>query len=535
MPSDDAAASSPARPLRGRTVVLGTTIMLVGAAVLAAVPPMASASVESPDRRGMDHAAAVAGVDVDAAWAWLLGQLGTGTVVTTSSVLTPDRAYPPDWTDTVTGRFELVGVPAPVVAPDPSLGVDVYHGLSIQAVVVTDTAYFIATVPARADGTFVFPWSRPGTKVFRLVDERTGAVLAEHAPRTGVIRSFHVSDSSPLAGRAFAYDQALALLTADALGHRDTARDLARGLLALQTPSGPQAGGFISSAAALNPAAGLPEYRTGINALATYALLRHLQTVRPGSSHHDELADAAEAGVRWLLAQQAHGGVLTGLVTGGHGTFHDGGFDPGADVPWASTEHNIDTWHALALAALVLDDPAAAVAAHELDEAIVDLLWDDESRHFLQGRTPDGPDPTEALDVNSWGAIYLEATGRHDRAVEALAHTTLFASSTGTVSGYAPRPLGGADPLVWFEGSAGAAVGQARIGLPDDAASTVAALAPGQLPSGAFPGATRDDAYLEMTSAPAVNATTWMILGTQALAGRRSIWDDPPTQGAPRS
>ncbi len=535
MKSSDAAGAWPTCPLRGRTVILGTTILLAGAAAFAVVPSTASASVSSSERRGIQDAAAAGSVDVDAAWRWLLGQLGTGTVATTSSTLTPDRSYPLGWTDAVRGRFELDGVTAPVVAPDPDLGVDVYRGLSVQAVVVTDTAYVIATVPARADGTFVFPWSRPGTKVFRLVDDASGAVLAEYAPRTGLIRSFDVSATSPLAGRSFAYDQALALLTADSLGHRATARDLARGLVGLQTTDGPQVGGFVSSAAALNPAAGLPEYRTGSNALATYALLRHLQTLPPGSSQHVELTGAAEAGVRWLLAQQVHGGALTGLVTGGHGTFHDGGFDPGADVPWASTEHNIDTWHALALAGMVLDDPAAAVAAHGLTEAITDLLWDDASGHFLQGRTPDGPDPTEALDVNSWGAIYLAATGRHERAVEALAHTGLFASSTGTVSGYAPRPLGGADPLVWFEGSAGTALAQARLGLSADAASTIGALAPAQLPSGAFPAATRDDAYLEMSSAPAVNGTTWMILATQALAGRRSIWDDPPTQGTPHS
>ena len=46
---------------------------------------------------------------------------------------------------------------------------------------MTDTAYLVGQEPARTDGTFNFPSSQPGTKVFQLVDTISGAVLSEQA------------------------------------------------------------------------------------------------------------------------------------------------------------------------------------------------------------------------------------------------------------------------------------------------------------------------------------------------------------------
>lgn len=507
-----------------RAGAVGVGILLVGVVALMGMPAAAA------DSRGHDDR-----TSEESAWTWLRSQLGTGTVVTTSSRIQPERRYPSGWTDPVAGHFVLAGVEPPTVVHEPVGGVAVYRNLSVQALVVTDTTYLIDAAPARADGTFSFPWSRPGTKVFRLVDTSTDAVLAEFAPRTGLVRSFGVDDSHPLSGRTFAYDQALALLVADSLEDRDTARLLADGLLRLQTRHGPQAGGFISSAAALNPAAGRPEYRTGIHAVATYALLRHLQSVPPLDPRRATLAAAAGRAVDWLLDQQAPDGTLLGLVTGGHGMFRDGGFDPGAKVEWASTEHNIDSWHTLTLADTVLGHPRAAATARVLDEAIMDRLWVPGEGRFLQGRTPDGPDPTEVLDVNSWGAIYLVASGRHPEALEALDHTGRFASVAGAVSGFAPRPVDPASPIVWLEGSAGVAVAQHVSGDGDGAAATLRALHFAQLPSGAYPGATRDDPYLEMTTVPSVAATAWVILGAQALLGRPSIWNTTTIEGDARS
>lgn len=449
----------------------------------------------------------------DATWRWLVGQLGTGTQPTTSSVITPAESYPASWTGPVSGRVELDGLPA---GTDPST-------LEVAAIVVTDTEYPIATTALQPDGGFSFPWSHPGTKLFRLLDPATGQVLAEHAPDLGLVRSYDVPVGHPMRGRTFSYDQALALVTALSFGEDALADRLAAGLLRLQTAGGPQDGGFITSAAALNPAGGPAEYRTGNHGVATYALLRYLRDGAPDTAARAAAVDGAQRAVSWLLAQQAVDGPLAGLVRGGHGAWGGGGFDPGAALPWASTEHNVDAWHTLGLAGEVLGRADALAARDVLEQAVMDRLWSSEEGRFWQGRSPEGPDQGHALDVSSWGAIFLAATGRQAQAEQALADLGWYASSADGGSGYAPVPFPSA-PLVWTEGTSGVALAQLRVGRPADAAATMAALAP-VATQGVYPGATRDDDWLSMTSLPAVGAATWVLLTEQALAGRPSIWD----------
>ncbi len=505
-----------ARLVRCGPVLMSVLLVQVVAAGVAALPASAGTPPGRADR-----------VAVSAAWRWIHGQLGTGTAVSTASTITPDRPYPTTWTGSVAGRFELVGVPPPPVVLDPSTGASVYEGLQVRQLVVTDTAYLIDQTPARADGTFSFPWSRPGAKVFQLTDETSGDVLAEEAPRTGLVRSFDVPVGDPLAGRTYTYDQSLALLAALSLGHEREARRMAAGLQRLQTAGGTQDGGFVVSAAALNPGAGLPEYRTGVAAVATYALLRYLAVVGPTDRQRPALLEAVTRAVGWLRGRQLAGGPLDGLLTGGHGADQPGvGFDPDIDLTWVSTEHNLDAWQALTLAGTVLDDPASTAAARRVDRALQRVLWVPGTGHFLQGWSDAGPDPTEALDVSSWGAIQLQATGRSAKAAAALRHTTLFASADPPVSGYGPWPPSG-DPLVWVEGSAGVALAELRLGRDEAAGRTLRALAAAQLPTGAWPGATRGDPAAGMTSAPAVAATAWMVLVQQARSAGPSIWDQP--------
>jgi len=219
-------------------------------------------------------------------------------------------------------------------------------------------------------------------------------------------------------------------------------------------------------------------------------------------------------------------------VTGGHGaTTPAGGFDPAVDIAWVSTEHNIDAWHTLTLAQTVLADATAGATADRLADAVVRVLWDGQAGHFLQGWGPGGADHAEALDVNSWGAVFLAPVGHPDLARLALEHTATFAAAQPPVSGFGPVPPSGV-PLVWFEGSAGVALAQVRLGEQEEAAATLSGLMPGALPNGAFPGATNDEEDLGMTTAPSVGATTWVLLSWQALAGRPAIWDDQPVQGA---
>lgn len=401
----------------------------------------------------------------------------------------------------------------------------VYEHLEVQAWVVTDAEYHVGTTTARVDGTFALPDSRPGAKIFRLVDTRSGAVLAEAAPQTGLVRSFEVPGGHPLHGRTYTYDQALALLTALSVGDDETARELGRGLLSLQLENGAHRGALVASAATLAPASAPAELRTGIHGVGTYALLRWLSELEAGDPLRAEAEAGASWAVAWLLRQQVGDGSLAGLVTGGHGEYGAGGFDPGVALDWASTEHNLDAWHALDLASVTLTGESAAAAgeaADRLDAAVMDLLWDPAVGGFLQGRSPTGPDPTRALDVDSWGAVYLQATGRTDLAPSALARAADLATTHDGRTGYAPHLV--QHPLVWTEGTAGVALAQQRLADPAGSAATLAGLGPA-LPDGSRPGATRDDPAVSMTTAPTVAAVTWVILVEQALAGRPSIWD----------
>ncbi|MGI8882103.1 MAG: hypothetical protein ACR2KJ_16655, partial [Jatrophihabitans sp.] len=443
------------------------------------VPPIdgaASLVVDSPNPLPGDYRASVTGhVTLPAEQGrWIIQVLrstGSQTVqVPLQTLVAPDGTF----------ALDLSAVPA---QPDGGWGFEVldaahgyastgpawptpgaYRGLEVRQYVTTDTAYLIGTAPALADGTFSFPSSSPGAKTVQLVDTRSGAVLAEWTPSLGLVRSYDVPVGDLRRGVTYTYDQALTLLSALSVGDAATAATVASGLVMLQTTGGAQDGGFVSSAAAVNPAAAQPEYRTGNHSVATYALLRYIESLPASDSSRPALVADARRAVDWLRARQVSSGDMAGLVTGGAGAYSTDGsmFDPDAVITWSATEHDLDAWHTLTLASTVLADPDDRTAANRLQDAIVSRLWDYSAGRFLQGWTPSGADPTEALDVNSWGAIFLDAIGRPDLASAALTHAQLFATSDGSVSGYAPL-LPVADPaLVWVEGTAGVGGGGGR-------------------------------------------------------------------------
>lgn len=400
-----------------------------------------------------------------------------------------------------------------------------YEGLEVQAIVVTDTAYPIGSTAAKADGTFSFESSQPGAKVFRLVEVSSGDILAEESPETGLVRSFEVAEGNPLYGRTFAYDQALALLAAQAMDDQASSRALASGLIALQAIDGPQQGAFASSAASLNPAGARAEYRTGISSIATYAILSYLQGLEPSDPTHAGVEQAAMLGVDWLRGQQIQSGDRAGLVAAGYGVedVASGTFDSAAVVDWISTEHNLDAWHTLTLAASVLKSPDAASAADDLEDAVLRMLWDGDPGVFLQGLNSSGADPTQVLDVNSWGAVFLDLAGHDDEAQLALSNTSTFTSQHSGIVGYGPRPAG-STPLVWTEGTAGVALAEHRLGNSSAAQATIDGLDLAFLPNGSYPAATRDEPRWDMSSAPAVGGSAWVVLVRRELAGQTSVW-----------
>jgi hypothetical protein len=105
-------------------------------------------------------------------------------------------------------------------------------------------------------------------------------------------------------------------------------------------------------------------------------------------------------------------GDNAGLYLGGTGRYIEDILDPNYIIPWASTEHNINTWHTLYLAGKVLGNSSYTNAAETLKQAIVSKLWNPSLHRFNQGYE----DTADALDINSWGAIFLNAVGEYDKA-----------------------------------------------------------------------------------------------------------------------
>lgn len=394
-----------------------------------------------------------------------------------------------------------------------------YVGWEVRSYAVTDRAYLIGTVPARADGTFAFDSSAPGRKWFELVAPGQGPagadlVLARHTPSSGLIRSPGVDPGSTT---AFAYDQGLALQAALVMDDRATAATLTRGLLAMQVTAGDQAGGFPFTASQSDPQHAPPVFRTGAHAVATYALLSALRDLPDGDPQRPAIRAAAQAAVDWLLAQQIADGPNAGLVTGGWGDWSgpDGSANPAPRIEWISTEHDLDAWHALSLAADVLTCSRCASAADQLRAAILTRLWQPDGG-FRQGIQPTGPDLTEPLDVQTWGATWLDEIGRSDLAAVALQRTEAFRVTDRGIAGMLafraqpamPHPV----PTVWFEGTFGLALAQARHGDRTGHDATMAALAGAQRSDGSFPMATSADPDRELTADSSVAATAWFLL-----------------------
>ena len=222
---------------------------------------------------------------------------------------------------------------------------------------------------------------------------------------------------------------------------------------------------------------------------------------------------------------------MSGLLTGGWGTISGGAVHPDERLPWASTEHNLDAWQALSLAATVLDCTRCAIAAETLRQAILAVLWDPAKNGFSQGMRPEGRDTVEPLDVNSWGSIFLTAVSRPDLAAMSLQRSTAFAvADRGAVGflAFAPQPTV-PNPVssVWFEGSFGVALAQARHGDAAGYATTMTGLASAQRTDGSMPMATTADPGRELTTASAMAATTWFILAANP--------DHPDSLWAPQS
>jgi len=412
--------------------------------------------------------------------------------------------------------------------------VNYYDGLEVQQKVITDGIYDWNTTQALADGTFNFPDSQNGKKLFRLVDTSSNDVLAEHVVTTGMIRSFQLDPSDPAYGTAFedqsyVYDQALALFAAIGTDDQALADTLASGLLNFQETSGALNGGFVFAAPQLSPTYRDAQIRTGAHAIATDALLHYIEKY-PSTTNIETYRLAAENALTFIDGLLSTSGTTSGLYLGGYGDYSGVGnsFNASTVIPWASTEHSIDLWQTFITASKVLGNETINYTqkAATLNLAIVSKLYSTAEHRFYQGMQPSGVDTADPLDVNSWGAIQMYSSGRYDEALQALNRLEAFTVTSQGVTGYAPfydsPGYPGAVPTVWYEGSYGAALALYRVGNYEAYRSLLDELMDGQEADGSFKYATDEDAVYGITTRESVASTAWYVLAT---TGRSAIWN----------
>ncbi|MEO6109705.1 MAG: hypothetical protein ABIP50_01695 [Candidatus Saccharimonadales bacterium] len=411
-----------------------------------------------------------------------------------------------------------------------------YVGLEVQQYVITDTLYYWATTAAMANGTFTFQNSNTGSKLFRLVDTTTNPddILAEYVKPTGLVRSYAYQSGETGYGtavedRSFAYDQAMALFAAISVGDSTLAKQLVGGLLNLQTQAGPHAGGFVFAAPQLSPTYTDMLYRIGAHAIATDALLAYIETY-PNDADIASYKIDAENALSFMQTTFSSTGQTSGLYLGGYGLYSGNPqtFDDSYVIDWASTEHNIDAWHALMRASRVLGNTVTDYRsmADQLDAAVSQKLYNTTEQRFNQGVDAGGQDVSDPLDVNSWGSIQLYASGKPERAETSLARLSLFENTRSGITGYGAfydaGGYPGAAPTIWFEGSFGAALAYYKNGDYTAYRTLIDQLIPAQENDGSFRYATDPDTTYDIGTSKSVASTAWYVVAT---AGRNILWN----------
>ena len=415
--------------------------------------------------------------------------------------------------------------------PAPSF----YDGLEVQQLLITDNIYDWATVPARADGTFSFPNSNPGAKMFRLVDSESNDILAEQVQLSGLVRSYlyeagESGHGTGMEDRNFVYDQALAIFAAMSRNDEDLAKLLVDGLLKLQTQTGEHVGGFVFAAPQLNPSFTDPMYRTGAHAIATDALLAYIEKYPADSDRAAYMTQASEA-LDFIDRTRSETPASQGLYLGGYGNYSGNPqvFHPEFVIEWASAEHNIDIWHTFERASRIYPSQATEYKdkASALGGAIYSKLYNQTDKRMNQGVNAAGtPDTADPLDVNSWGAIQLAGMGKQTEAELALSRVSLFEYTHQGIEGYSPfydsPGYPGAVPTVWYEGSFGVVLAYYKLGDYESYRTTLNSLAAGQEADGSFRYATDADPQYEIGVSKSIAGAAWYVLATD---GRDLLWN----------
>jgi hypothetical protein len=439
------------------------------------------------------------------------------------------------------------------------------EGLEIRLYLRTDVDYLQETVPLHADGTWTSLDRIPGGQtIARLVSFSGRTINTSEWPTAlpfeGLVRSFWIPQDDPdygygsfrdpqapdyefegiapsayqpgyrLEQRSWIYDDALAALAFVQDGEPQRAASILERLREWQAPDGSlpfsldvyvgqvaenyrRSGALAwvgTAAVEYERATGDAQYRPLATGIANFLL--ELQVKEPDDPRYGSVL----GGAGWY---------------DGDYVFHDG------PVDWASTEHNIDAYFFLRDLGLLAGNHRYGEAAILVRQSLLTNHWNPTEGRFNQGVSSGGPDTAKALDLGTWGGLFLLAVGEKAKAESSLAFAEQFRvnntsivqswiadsynlayTAPGPISGYRPYLEGvgydGAPAVVWAEGTWGAILLKERLGL--DATADVASMRRMQEadPRGGFVQVTRGARPLpyEFHVWPAVAGTAWAAI-----------------------
>lgn len=292
-------------------------------------------------------------------------------------------------------------------------------------------------------------------------------------------------------------------------------------------------GAFAFSVNHLNPRPELqdPYFRTGAIAWVAYSLGYYLQ-YRRNSPLKSEVENSLVKVLDYIQSLEDN---PVGLPTGGKGRYYlEGGlelFDPDYQIPWISTEHNIDYYFALKQAGRVLNDSTYITKSIEVKNLMINELWDNTNNRFFQGisnASTNTKDTADALDCNSWGALMLFSAGETEKANQLLPRleTYYYVEDTNTgAKGYKPYSsdwgYSGAVDTVWFEGSFGVALAYWRAKQYEKYSEIMNDLKEFEEPDGSYRYAALRDEVYQISNYPSTCSTSWYIISARL---KNSVW-----------
>ncbi|MCO4760148.1 MAG: hypothetical protein KC502_01510 [Myxococcales bacterium] len=316
--------------------------------------------------------------------------------------------------------------------------------------------------------------------------------------------------------RSFTYDNALVALVRLAEGRPQQARQILSTLAALQRPDGAWGFSFNVSGDGFYNAGYV---RTGVVAWVLYAMARYTE-IKGDRRFIPSMRRASQ----WMKGRIDR---KNALVRGGFGRWLNGGatYEPTHVASWASTEHNVDAWFAVRLAAHV-DPSGSYINPAALGRSIAKRLWLPKEGRYARGINGDTPDTVIALDAaGTWSALQALAAMQIPRAQRAIAFVD---AELGFEEGgwHAHRPDNEVPKRLWFvEASVARSMVLNRLGRKAEARKGMSQLASWACVRG-VPLAYSSHWHQDFPLTPAAAPTAWFVLAAHEVWQRKApfLW-----------